>query len=198
MSINRLLKCVMFLPTLTLMACSSLPAPPRNALNLCAVFAEKTDWQKPAHRTERRWGVPVSVLMATMYHESSYRADARPPRRYFLGFIPGPRPSTAYGYAQALDGTWDEYVSRNSRWFASRDDFDDAIDFIGWYHHLSTRAIGIRSDDIYNLYLAYHEGRGGFMRNSYLEKPWLVRYAERVRETEGNYRQQLGACPIAN
>jgi len=191
------LKGLMLLPMLTLMACSSMPTPPRNALNLCAVFAEKQTWQSPAIRTERRWGIPVSVLMATMYHESSYRADARPPRRYFLGIFPGSRPSTAYGYSQALDGTWDEYVSKNSRWFASRDEFDDAIDFIGWYHNLSTREIGIRADDVYNLYLAYHEGRGGFSRNSYLAKPWLVRYAERVRETEGKYRQQLTGCPLS-
>jgi len=180
-----------------LSACSSMPSPPRNALNVCAVFAEKSEWQKPTLRTEKRWKIPASVLMATMFHESSYRADARPPRRYFLGFIPGPRPSTAYGYAQALDGTWDEYVAKNSRWFANRDDFDDAIDFIGWYHNLSTREIGIRADDMLNLYLAYHEGRSGFAGNSYLEKPWLVRYAERVVVTEQNYRSQLVSCPLA-
>ena len=180
-----------------LTACSSMPSPPRNALNLCSVFAEKTEWRKPTLRTEKRWSIPVSVLMATMFHESSYRADARPPRRYFLGFIPGPRPSTAYGYAQALDGTWDEYVDKNSRWFANRDEFDDAIDFIGWYHNLSTREIGIRADDAVNLYLAYHEGRTGFAGNSYLAKPWLVRYAERVGETELSYRSQLAGCPLA-
>ncbi len=179
-----------------LTACSSMPSPPRNALNLCSVFAEKTEWRKPTLRTEKRWNIPASVLMATMFHESSYRADARPPRRYFLGFIPGPRPSTAYGYAQALDGTWDEYVSRNSRWFANRDDFDDAIDFIGWYHNLSTREIGIRADDAVNLYLAYHEGRTGFAGNSYLDKPWLVPYAERVGATELSYRSQLVSCPL--
>lgn len=180
-----------------LVGCSTMPSPPRNALNLCSVFAEKSEWQKPALRTEKRWNIPASVLMATMFHESSYRADARPPRRYFLGFIPGPRPSTAYGYAQALDGTWDEYVSKNSRWFASRDDFADAIDFIGWYHNLSTREIGIRADDTTNLYLAYHEGRSGFAANSYLAKPWLVKYAERVGVTEQSYRTQLLDCPLA-
>lgn len=182
---------------LLLAGCASLPAPPRQALDLCAVYAEKREWQRPTVRSEKRWNIPASVLMATMFHESSYRADARPPRRYWLGFIPGPRPSTAYGYAQALDGTWDEYVARNSRWFARRDDFADAIDFIGWYHSLSTREIGIRADDAVNLYLAYHEGRSGFAANSYLDKPWLIRYAERVGVTEKNYRSQLETCPLA-
>ena len=60
-----------------------------------------------------------------------------------------------------------------------------------------TREIGIRADDTLNLYLAYHEGRSGFASNSYLAKPWLVRYAERVVVTEQNYRSQLADCPLA-
>lgn len=172
-------------------------APPRQPLNICAVFAEKDDWRKPAARTESRWGVPVPVLMATMFHESSYKADARPPRRYFLGFIPGPRPSTAYGYAQAKDEVWDEYVDRENRWFASRDDFDDAIDFIGWYHNGSVKALGIRADDMRNLYLAYNEGRGGFSRGSYLAKQKLLDYTnQKVVQTEARYRQQYAGCPL--
>lgn len=176
--------------------CSSLPAPPRQALDICAVFSEKAEWRKPAARSEARWGIPVPVLMATMFHESSYRADARPPRRYYLGFIPGPRPSSAYGYAQALDGTWDEYVERQKRWFASREDFADAVDFIGWYHYGTTRELGMRPDDTLNLYLAYHEGRAGFARNSYLAKPWLVSYTDKVVATEASYREQYAGCPL--
>lgn len=179
-----------------LSGCSSLAQPPRQALNLCAVFAEKDAWRKPAARSESRWGIPVPVLMATMFHESSYRADARPPRRYYLGFIPGGRLSSAYGYAQAKDEVWDEYVERQNRWFASRSDFADAIDFIGWYHEGSSRALGIRPDDVRNLYFAYNEGRGGFARNSYLAKPRLLSYTDKVVATEARYRQQYAACPL--
>lgn len=175
--------------------CSTM-SPPRQALDICAVFAEKSEWRKPAARSEARWGVPVPVLMATMYHESSYRADARPPRRYYLGFIPGFRPSSAYGYAQAKDEVWDEYVDRENRWFASRSDFADAIDFIGWYHDGSTRMLGIRPDDVRNLYLTYNEGRGGFARNSYLAKPRLMSYTDKVVQTEARYRQQYAGCPL--
>lgn len=177
---------------LALAGCSSLP--PRNALDLCALFAEKKDWQEPALRSETRWGVPVPVLMATMFHESSYRADARPSRRLIFGFIPGPRPSTAYGYAQALDGTWDEYVDSNQRWFARRNDFADAVDFIGWYHQLSVQRAGVTPDDAVNLYLAYHQGRGGFLRNSFLGKIWLIDYAQQVGLTEARYRAQYDGC----
>jgi hypothetical protein len=177
---------------LMLAACAT--SPPRNPLNLCSVFAEKSDWREPAREAQKQWGIPVSVLMATIYHESSYRHDALPPKRYFLGFIPMGRVSSAYGYSQALDGTWDEYVTRQNRWFASRENFADAIDFVGWYHYGTSKELGIRSDDMRNLYLAYHEGRAGFARNSYMRKQWLMAYANRVTGTERSYRQQLTSC----
>ena len=178
---------------LMLAACAST-SPPRNALNVCSVFAEKKAWREPARDSQAQWGVPASVLMATIYHESSYRHDARPPKRYLLGFIPWGRASSAYGYAQALDGTWDEYVTRQNRWFASRDNFSDAIDFVGWYHYGTRMELGTQAGDMRNLYLAYHEGRAGFARNNYLRKPWLMAYADRVKSTEQNYRAQLASC----
>lgn len=179
---------------LALTGCASLP--PVNPTNLCSVFAQKKSWQRPAQRAETKWDIPVPVMMATIFHESSYRAQARPPRRYILGFIPGPRRSSAYGYAQALDGTWSDYVDRNNRWFASRDNFADAIDFVGWYHHISVRRNGIAADDMYHLYLAYHEGHAGFRRRTFERKAWLMNVARRVAETESRYRQQLAACPL--
>lgn len=176
--------------------CSTL-APPRQPQNLCAVFAEKDEWQKPAARSEARWGIPTSVLMATIFHESSYKADIRPPRRYYLGFIPGGRPSTAYGYAQAKDEVWQEYVDDQSRWFASRTDFDDAIDFVGWYHRGSVQTLGLRPDDMRGLYLAYNEGRGGYARGTYRGKTGLLNYTEqKTVQTEARYRQQLASCPL--
>ena len=61
--------------------------------------------------------------MATIYTESSFRHNAKPPRKWYLGFIPGKRASSAYGYSQALDGTWDRYQKETGRWGASRTDF---------------------------------------------------------------------------
>lgn len=176
--------------------CSTL-SPPRQPLNLCAVFSERDDWRKSAVRTESRWGIPVSVLMATMFHESSYKADARPPRRYYLGVIPGGRLSTAYGYAQVKDEVWQEYVDQQNRWFASRTDFADAVDFIGWYHNGSVQALRVSPTDMRSLYLAYNEGRGGFSRSSYRGKTRLLDYTyQKVLATEQAYRQQLAGCPL--
>lgn len=180
---------------LTLCGCQSL-SPPRHPENLCAVFTEKSRWREPAADAQLRWSITAPVLMATMFHESSFRHDAKPPKRYLLGFIPWGRLSDAYGYAQATDATWAEYVDQQNRWFAARDDFDDAIDFIGWYHHRSASSLGISRQDARNLYLAYHEGRGGYARKSYLAKPWLMRYSEKVVATAERYQRQLASCRV--
>ena len=47
--------------------------------------------------------------MAFILQESSYIQGAKPERTKLLGFIPWKRKSSAFGYAQALDGTWERY-----------------------------------------------------------------------------------------
>lgn len=183
---------VLLLATLLLGGCATQPpAAPRD---LCRVFSEQDDWYKAAVTSQQRWGTSIPVLMAFVYHESGYRADAQPPRQWFLGIIPGPRPSSAYGYAQALDGTWDAYRSATANSWADRDDFADALDFIGWYNHESHTRNGIAKHDTYNLYLAYHEGHGGYGRGSYRSKRWLLDTARTVAASADRYRQQLRGC----
>ena len=92
-----------------LLSAACTTAPPENVENICAIFEEKRGWYKSAKKSEKRWGTPVHVQMSIIRQESTFQADARPPRGQLLGFIPWKRPSNAYGYAQALDGTWDWY-----------------------------------------------------------------------------------------
>ena len=47
--------------------------------------------------------------MAIIRQESSFDPNAAPERNKLLGFIPWKRPSSAKGYAQAVEGTWEEY-----------------------------------------------------------------------------------------
>ena len=54
--------------------------------------------------------------------------------RYTFGVIPAGRQSTAYGYAQALDGTWKEYRQETGRRFATRDNIRDGIGLHGLVH----------------------------------------------------------------
>jgi hypothetical protein len=182
----------LFIALLLLAACAT--APPRNVSNACAIFAEYDDWYPDAQAASRRWGVPLPVLLAIIHQESAFRSDAQPPRTWYLGFIPGSRPSSAYGYSQALDGTWDRYIAATGNHGADRDDFDDAVDFIGWYVNETAKRNRIAKSDAYHQYLAYHEGHGGFAKGSYRKKPWLMERAKQVRRQADRYSAQLARC----
>lgn len=170
--------------------------PPKNSDNLCATFREKEDWYGEAQKSYEKWGIPVSVQMAIMHQESHFVADAKPPRIWLLGIIPWFRPSSAYGYAQAKDETWSDYLDKADRWCADRDDFADAADFVGWYCSVSHAKLGIPKWDAKNLYLAYHEGNGGYQRKSYLNKGRLKRIADKVAYRARLFQSQLDTCKM--
>ncbi|WP_114286352.1 lytic transglycosylase [Candidatus Halocynthiibacter alkanivorans] len=167
---------------------------PRNLNNACSIVKQRPAYLKAMQRSERKWGVPVSVQMATIYQESKFIGNARPPHKFLLGVIPMGRQSSAFGYSQALDATWDEYRSDAGSWGAKRNDIDDAADFIGWYMSESNERLGISKADARNQYLAYHEGRGGFARGSYRSKGWLQRVASEVQSRSNTYGAQLASC----
>jgi hypothetical protein len=167
---------------------------PRNLDNACALAAERPHYFQAMQRAERRWGVPIHVQMATFHQESRFDGDARPPFRYALGVIPMGRQSSAFGYSQALDGTWDEYLADTGNRRADRTDIRDAADFMGWYMNLTRERNGIELTDARNQYLAYHEGHAGYARGSYNAKPWLLDVADRVASRAETYRTQLATC----
>ena len=175
---------------------SSYNSSPRHLDNACAILKQRPEYARAFRATERRWGVPAHVQMATIYQESKFDGDARTPFRYTLGIIPMGRQSSAYGYAQALDGTWDEYRAKTGRRFAQRDDIKDATDFIGWYMNESRSRNGIPLTDARNQYLAYHEGQSGYARGSYRSKSWLMRVAGNVESRSRTYEAQLSSCSV--
>ena len=143
---------------------------------------------------EAKWQVPLNVAMAIMYQESKFRRKAKPPRRYLLGLIPWKRRSTAYGYSQAVNGTWQAYIDDTGNRYARRTDFNDSVDFIGWYMNRSLDAADIPLNDAYHQYLAYHEGWTGFKRKNYEQKPWLKRVAGEVQQVSARYASQYRNC----
>jgi hypothetical protein len=175
-------------------ACAHLP--PTELDDVCAIFAEKRDWQAAALRAEQRWGVEVPVLMAVLHQESRFRARARPGWRFGLGVIPLGPASSAYGYGQVKAGTWDDYQRLAKRPGARRDRFEDVVDFVGWYGDVIERTAGVRKDDTFHLYLAYHEGPGGFQRRSYEAKPWLLGVARKVQQRADMYQLQQTQCRV--
>ncbi len=169
-------------------------SPPRNLDNACSIVAQRPQYLKAFKATEKKWGVPVPVQMATIYQESRFDADARTPYRYVMGVIPMGRQSSAYGYAQALDGTWDDYRKATGNRSAKRTKIRDASDFMGWYMNQSRARNGIRLDDARNQYLAYHEGHSGYARCSYKSKSWLLRVSAQVDARADMYESQLIGC----
>lgn len=184
---------ILFL-SLVLVSCAELP--PKNADNVCSTFKEKTDWYEEAKQASERWHIPIPILMAIMYQESGFVADAKPPRTWLLGFIPWTRPSSAFGYAQALDDTWDNYLDNAGSFSADRDDFADAIDFIAWYNYLSHTKLGISIQDAKNLYFAYHEGHEGYHHKSYAGKTDLQKAANKVAYRARLFQNQLSRCQM--
>ena len=134
------------------------------------------------------------MQLSIIRQESSFRFNARPPRTRLLGVIPWRRPSDAYGYAQALDSTWKWYRDETGNRFADRDDFADAIDFVGWYTDVSHKSVGISKWDPYNQYLAYHEGHTGWKRKTWRGKRWLKETARVVDHRAREWGAQLGNC----
>lgn len=167
---------------------------PDDVENICAIFDDRYGWYKAAKASEERWGTPKHVQMAIVRQESSFIFNARPPRTKLMGFIPWKRPSNAYGFAQALDNTWQWYLDDTDREYANRDEFADAIDFVGWYTHQSNRIAGISKWDPYNQYLAYHEGQGGWRGKTYESKTWLMKTARQVDKRARDWWVQLQRC----
>ncbi|PWG16274.1 transglycosylase SLT domain-containing protein [Salibaculum griseiflavum] len=167
---------------------------PRNLDNACSILTERPHYSRAFRDAERNWGVETHVLMAMIYQESKFIADNRPPHVYALGVIPTGRQSSALGYSQALDGTWQEYQRDRGGRGSRRTDIRDAADFMGWYMTATVKETGVALNDTRNQYLAYHEGRTGFNRGSYRAKSWLMRISDEVAQRAVMYEAQLRNC----
>ena len=177
-------------------SCGLVPSgtAPRNLDNACSIVEQRPHYLRAFKTTERYWGVPVNVQMAVIHQESRFKANAKTPMRFFLGIIPRGRQSSAYGYAQALNGTWEEYKKSTGRFLARRSNIRDATDFMGWYMNNTKRRNGVPLSDAKNQYLAYHEGQTGYAKGSYRKKSWLMGVANKVSSRAHTYKTQLRQC----
>lgn len=185
----------LLLPLILFMTGCSTIVPKEAHHNACSIYDFNDDWQDAAEASAKKWGTPPHILLAFVKQESGFRPQAKPPKEYYLGFIPYQR-SSAYGYSQAQDPVWEEYLKDTGRssLFASRENIHDALDFMGWYNYQSHKRNNISRYNAYDLYLAYHEGNGGFKTKSYLKKPWLVKVAQKVKKQSNIYKKQLSNC----
>lgn len=155
--------------------------------NICKIYKYDKKWQQAAKKSAKKWGTPEHILMAFVHQESRFVYNARPQYR-------GASNSSSYGYSQAQKATWQEYQKKTKRRSAKRTDIYDSFDFIGWYNHNSHKRNRISKKDTQNLYLAYHEGNGGFSRKTYKNKPWLIKVSKKVKKLAADYQKQLRSC----
>lgn len=175
-----------------LFSCASKPLAKQE--NICSIFEQKSSWYRLANKSYEKWGAPIHVQMSILRQESAFQNRVKPERTKILGVIPWKRKSTAFGYTQAIDATWDWYRTENKKPLASRVNFADAIDFTGWYINKSNKINGISKSDAYSQYLAYHEGHGGYKKKSYKNQNWLIDVANKVKLRSDKYRSQLNEC----
>lgn len=147
----------------------------------CALLNERPHWRLALNQVKKKWQIDAWYILAFMHQESRFNPKAL-------------SKSMAYGYPQAKDATWDWYQSKISRVDASRERFDDSADFIGWYAHQNVARNRVNLHDVRNQYLAYHEGLGGFEKQSYLAKAWLMEIADKVADRASFYQSQLLSC----
>ena len=170
-------------------ACSSIP---KNTADGCSIFSERYFWYKHVKKTEKKWGTPVHLQLAFIKMESDFDWLAKPPRHKLFKVIPYKRPSSSFGYSQAVKGTWEQYKKENEKPLATRARFKDSVDFIGWYTSKSSKILKISKKDVFKQYIAYHEGWGNF--KNYKNNKKVINLAKRVEKQSNIYKQQLSEC----
>ena len=183
---NKLLLIFIFL---LISACSSIP---KNTSDSCSIFNERYLWYKYTKKTEHKWGTPIYLQLAIIKMESDFDWLAKPERQKIFKVIPYKRPSSSFGYSQAVKGTWDQYKKETNNKLATRARFRDSVDFIGWYTDKTEKLLKISKKDVYRQYLAYHEGWGNY--KNYKNNQKVIILAKKVAKQANEYRKQLKKC----
>jgi len=170
-------------------ACSSIPT---NTSDSCSIFNERYLWYKYMKKTEIKWGTPIYVQLAIIKMESNFDWLAKPARQKLFKVIPFKRPSSSFGYSQAVKGTWKQYKNETGNKLARRTRFKDSVDFIGWYTNKTETILKISKQDTFRQYLAYHEGWGAY--KNYKNKPKVIGLANKVKKQANRYKSQLKKC----
>jgi len=186
----NLIKKILFLFLFFLIsACSSIP---KNTSNSCSIFNERYLWYKHTKKVEKKWGIPIYVQLAIIKMESDFDWLAKPARNKIFKVIPYKRPSSSFGYSQAVKGTWAQYKKETGNKLATRVRFKDSVDFIGWYTNKTYSILNISKKDAFRQYIAYHEGWGNY--KNYKNNRKVILLAKKVKQQSDRYRKQLKKC----
>ena len=186
---NKRLNIFLLLIIFFISACSSIP---KNTSNSCKIFNERYMWYKHTNKTEQKWDTPIYIQLAIIKMESDFDWLAKPPRQKIFKIIPYKRPSSSFGYSQAVKGTWQQYKNETGNKFATRTRFKDSVDFIGWYTNKTETILKISKRDAFRQYIAYHEGWGAY--KDYKKNKKVIELAKKVKNQSDIYKFQLNKC----
>lgn len=151
----------------------------------CDILRDRIGWYTAASDVSKKWQISVPTILAVMHQESRFKATA------------AAKTTSAYGYAQALDGTWGLYQEANNAADAKRTSFVASADFIGWYMGMTKQRVGVPLDDVAGHYLAYHEGHVGYRSMRWKKNKELVAVAHDVARRADAYEEQMRVCKMA-
>ena len=186
--INKLLLFFLFF---IITSCSSVPKYPQNA---CKIFGENYLWYKSAKKSSDTYGAPIHIILAIVNKESGFNRWAKPKRHKLFKIIPYKRPSSSFGYSQAVNKTWELYKTETNNPLALRTRFKDSVMFIGWYMNKTKKTNNISMNDAYRQYLNYYLGWGNYSKKVYKSDKNAIIYAKKVEKQSNIYKNQLREC----
>ena len=182
---------IYFIVFFILASCSSVPKYPQNA---CKIFGENYLWYKSAKKSSEKYGVPIHIILAFINKESGFNRWAKPKRKKLFKIIPYKRPSSSFGYSQAVNKTWELYKSETDNPLALRARFKDSVMFIGWYINKTNKINKISLNDSYRQYLNYYLGWGDYAKKIYKTNTKAIIFAKSVEKQSKIYKKQLLGC----
>ncbi len=172
-------------------SCSSIPKYPNNA---CKVFGENYLWYKSIKKSSETYKAPIHIILAFVNKESGFNRWAKPKRNKLFKIIPYKRPSSSFGYSQAVNKTWELYKKETDSPLALRTRFKDSVMFIGWYISKTNKINKIPLNDSYRQYLNYYLGWGNYSKKVYKTDKNAIIYAKNVEKQSNIYKKQLKEC----
>jgi len=174
-----------------LVSCSSVPKYPQNA---CKIFGQNYLWYKSVKKSSETYKAPIHIILAIINKESGFRRFAKPPRTKLFKVVPYKRPSSSFGYSQAVKKTWELYKNETNNPLALRARFKDSVMFIGWYMSKTQKINKIPLTDSYRQYLNYYLGWGNYAKKTYKNNKKAIIFAKSVQKQSNIYQSQLIEC----
>ena len=187
--LNRNLIC--FIIFFFVASCSSVPKYPQNA---CKIFGESYFWYKSVKKSSETYGAPIHIILAFVNKESGFNRWAKPKRTKLFKIVPYKRPSSSFGYSQAVKKTWELYKTETNNSLALRARFKDSVMFIGWYIAKTNKINNIPLNDSYRQYLNYYLGWGNYAKKAYNTDKKSIIFAKNVEKKSKIYKKQLREC----